>query len=1443
VILLITTIVFVLALCGVVAAEDSQGGVETGEIQIDDSNTGLTLHSSTISQTVNPEIKLNINLEHPEALSGDKLPTVTVKDIEGNSINETTITKTGNIQYKINFLSNKTSFNLTISALGHVTQTVNLNVSQKDPNDPTLYGVATVNLKAYNLMIISSTDSYSKAFVESYKQLKNQGYYYNLHYFSTSELSSDDPQIKQRMNAAASKADIIVIQMISGPDNVLRIKKLIENTTAQKILAIRCGVAFFDDYRFDSNDTITREYWAQGAQENIRRFQLYVLNSVGMRLKDGEDLSVVKWQDQWIYHPDAPVNMFKTWDEYINWYQNHATYTKNAPWVGIVAYDSSFKGDNHEMHVAILRSLESKGLNVLLTFANAQGRINIIDMYFKNRNTTRIDALITCVGFNYVSGVTKGVEIFRDLNVPVFAPVYSSNLEEWLKSSYGMVSELHWQIAQPEIDGRIEPIIMGGKESAEIDPETGIMVVRFKPIPERIERITERVSNWIALRQMDNFDKKIALLYYNIGGGKDGVSASYLDVVASVENILKALKEDGYNIPVNYSAGDIVNLMLTAGNNVGSWAPGELEKVVTAGAITIPISEYLTWFQTLPGALQEQVLAEWGPAPGNVMIHQDQIVIPGIMLGNVFLGPQPMRGWGEDPEKIRHSTTLPPHHQYIAFYMWLQNQFNAVIHLGTHGTLEWLPGRSVGLGGDDWPDILLGNIPNINPYIVENPGEGTQAKRRGYAVIIDHMIPPMIPSELYGELADLNDLISSYHTSLDPQRKEVLKNQIFKMILKLDIHRDLNLDMENTPFNEIVHEVEHYLEDLTESMIPYGLHIFGVGISSELLDQMIESIVSFDPAKRDNSAFKEELRKNLIKNFEIQNLMAALRGEFISPGLSGSPIRKPDVLPTGMNFYSFDPRSAPDTGAWDLGKKMADDLIESFYNEKGYYPQSVGVVLWSIETMRTNGQSIAMILRLMGLEPSWSSGRLTGFNVTSLEKLGRPRIDVTVSISGLFRDTFSYTIEMLDDAFRLIASLNESNVDNYIRKHYMEDLNKYLNQGLSHEQAENLAIARIFGPAPESYGTGLSELVTTTTGWEDRTDLVDTYLNRMSYYYGRNQFAVSGLESFKNQLTRIDATVQVRDGLYGVLDNDDVVQYLGGLTMAAKSLSGREVNIYTANSRTLNVRIESLSLFLSTELRTRVFNPKWAEGLLKNGFSGANTINKHVENLFIWNAISPKSVEKWMWQQVAEHFVFNSQMRSQLIQANPHAFKSIAAWALEAARRGMWNADSATLTALSDIYIQANIEYGVTCCHHTCANMAFNQFVAMSSSSSLNQLQQFADTIFKATGKSVTVGTQGTPSQPTTGSVSTGGQSDSSAGENAASGKQSEEQSASQSEASQSPGSEGSQEAYEVTKVSEGSGQSNTPAVAIVGVVLLLCLVGVGYFRADILSLLGFTKK
>lgn len=1455
-ILIVTTIVFALILCGAVSAENSQGGNDTGQFQTNSS----TMNQNT-EPLVDPEITLNINLEHPEALSGNKTPQITVRDKDGIIVNSVNITKIRDNQYKINFISDKNSFNINVSALGHVAQTVNVLVSQRNITDPVLYGDANVTLRAYNLLILSGSPNVSPTFVNSNQKLRDEGYYFNLGHFTNTEIVSGDANIQNRIRQMAAKADVIVIQMISEPATVAKLKELIAGTNA-KILAIKCGVAFLNDPNMDSNDTELKTYWDNSGEENMARFQLKVLQKVGMYVGPSKNLSTVIYPMEFIYHPDSSTPMYTNWNDYYVWYtQQSGHYHKNAPWVGMIVYNTIFLNGNGGILEAILRGLEAKGLNVIFAVTNGNtGRANAINNFFMNGNATRINALVACVGYTMVYSssdalaLNKSIDLLKKLNVPIFAPIYASDLENWKNNSEGLSSEIYWQVAFPEMEGRIEPIMLGGIVSAETDSFTGISIKKYTPLADRIDMVVNRVYSWTQLQTLPNEKKKIAIIYYNLGGGKDGVGASYLNVPESISAILKALKASGYNVHGNNSVESIINLFLTAGNNVGSWAPGELKKVVDAGAITIPLNEYMIWFNTLPEELKNQVNAKWGTAPGNVMVYDGKIVLPGLMLGNVFVCAQPMRGWGENSTDIAHSSTLPPTHQYIAFYMWLQNSMktNAVIHLGTHGTLEWLPGRSVGMGEDDWPDILLGDVPNIYPYIVDNTGEGTQAKRRGYAVIIDHLTAPLIASGLYGNLSGLQDLINSYDTAT-PERRQILQIEILNMIQKLSINKDLNLDLKNTPFESIKNRVQHYLEDLAATLMPYGLHTFGVGLSGEKLDQMVESIVSFDPANRNNNEYRAMLRNLLSQNYEMQNLLAALRGEYITPSLGGDPIRKgSDVLPTGLNFYSFDPRTVPDKTAWTIGSKLADEMLADYYSKHGCFPATVGVVLWSTETMRTSGQSLAMILRYMGLEPNWdSSKKFTGVKITSLKDLTitvngttiqRPRIDVLVTISGLFRDTFSYTVGILDLAFRQVAGLQENTDDNYVKKHYLQDMDKYTKNGMNSADANILAGARIFGPPPEAYGTGVGQLIPSTSKWDNDKNIVDTYLSRMSYIYGSGVYGLSGLDAFKNQLKNVDVTIQVRDNNYGLLDNDDVFQFLGGLTMTAKSLSNKNVSVYIANTRG-NPRIETLNQFMSNEIRTRILNSKWIEGMLKEGFSGTNEISHEVGHLFAWNAVAPDAVKDWMWQGIAQTYAFDSNVRNQMLQANPYAYTSMLGWMLEANRRNMWNADKATLTELANQYITYSTKYGVTCCHHTCANMAFNQFVVMGSSLSMSQLQQFANTLKEATGQTVTVGSQGKPSQQTGGSTGSGRQSDSSVGGDSASGKQNQEQSAAQSDAAQSPGSQGSQKAYEVTQSSQNSGQSNTPAFAIVGVILLLCLVGVGYFRNDLLGFFRRSKK
>ncbi|WP_242451227.1 MULTISPECIES: cobaltochelatase subunit CobN [unclassified Methanothermobacter] len=1139
-----------------------------------------------------------------------------------------------------------------------------------------------------------------------------------------------------------------------------------------------------------------------------------------------------------VAHPDTS-EIFITWNQYYSWYVQSSHYKPGKPWIGVVTYNSYYKGEDYEIHSTILKNLESRGYNVILGFGSVS---QLISEFFKDGNKSRISALIAPMAFNLIyNDPVNTTKLLATLDIPVFAPIVVPDLEAWNSSIDGVSAILYAYVAMPELEGRIEPIVIGGGITKK-DDETGINYYCDIPLMDRIHKLTERVVNWIKLQEIPNSNKKIAIIYYNIEGGKDGVSATYLNVPESISRILQAMQAAGYRTEVK-TVPEIINIFLTLGNNIGSWAPGELEKIVKSGAITIPIEKYLEWFNKLPEELRNSVIAQWGEAPGNVMVYNGNIVIPGVMLGNIFLGPQPMRGYGEDQVNIIHNLTVPPTHQYLAFYFWLQNEYcaNAVIHLGTHGTLEWLPGKSVGLSAEDWPDILIGNIPDIYPYIVNNPGEGTQAKRRGYAVIISHNIPPMIPSGLYGELAELSSKLSLYKETTDYQRKEIISGEIKELIKKLDIDKELSLNFTAQPFDGIVDTVEHKLEELASTLIPYGLHTFGFPLSNETLDTMVESIVSFDPENRNNTVFRDKIRKLLAEDYEMSSLLAALEGRYIPPARGADPLRVPDALPTGTNFYSFDPRCVPDTAAWEIGRKLADDLISSYYNLTGHYPESIGTVLWAIETMNTYGQTVAMILRLIGAEPVWDkSGRFIGIKPTPLSELGRPRIDVLVTISGLFRDSFIYTIEKLDDAIRAIISLNESPTDNYLRKHYLEELLRY--RDLDAETAALLAGARIFGDAPGSYGNGVSDLVESTSKWEGNQELIDCYFNHMSYIYGKGVYGLKAREAFSNKLEKIDATMQIRFAMYGVLDNDDVYSYLGGLTMAARSVSGKLINVYIGDTySSITPKVETLNSFLAKELRTRLYNPKWIEGMLSQGFSGGHEISKEIGYLFGWSAVTPELVQDWMWQRVAETYVLDSSVRDRFRSVQPYSYASTVAWLLEASRRGLWRADSATLQRLADEYISAVNEYGVVCCHHTCANIVFNEWVVKLSSLNQAALRKFASAMAAATGKSIDVpgsdmgsdtsggtgddglgaGETGAPS-----SGSSGGISGSTPSEAASSGESSEASEVSQSE----PASE-SGKAYEVAASSQsGSASTQTPFYALAGIIGIVCLLGAGYF-------------
>ncbi|MBS4031769.1 MAG: cobaltochelatase subunit CobN [Clostridiales bacterium] len=1126
----------------------------------------------------------------------------------------------------------------------------------------------------------------------------------------------------------------------------------------------------------NDDDVWTRlnRYITNGGVKNHERMLLYLSSVFGNAVTD-EDLSPVLIQGNFIYHPAADssspfyeegltentTGIFYDADEYFDWYESRAGFNPDAPWIGIMGYDSFFKNADIELYNDTLLALENRGLNAIPVYPTTTGRNAAArKFYFRDLDgdgvkEPAIHTFILCIGFQFQSGNEQAtLDLFKEMNVPVLNPIYSSDLEKWEADPAGAISVVHWQVAMPEMEGRIEPVMMGGTVVKEVDEATGAVVTTKITLPDRLDRLVGRAAAWAWLKKTENSDKKIAVLYYNMEGGKDDIGASYLNVPRSLTEILKTLQSSGYwvngNGDLNGSAGviteeKIFDIMFQKGRNIGGWAPGELDRFASQeGIIKLDVDEYLQWFGQLPLALQEQVKAEWGPAPGSVMVHNGQIILPGYISGNVFFGPQPMRGWGEDINKIIHSPHMPPHHQYLAFYFWLQREFsaNAVIHLGTHGTAEWLPGKSIGLSAECWPDVVHGHMPNIYPYIVNNPGEGTQAKRRGYAVLISHLTAAVANTELYGNLLDLHNLIHQCEDAManHPGDTDTIDRITARMMWILDdegVAGEIGLDPHETPFAELLDAVHDYLHLLEATVTPLGLHTFGVAPQGDRFDQMVDAIVNYDPETRE--AVRNLIADNLAGTTEeMDMLLLALDAGFIPPGLGRDPIRNPDAMPTGKNIKSFDPRTVPDKVAWNTGKELADKLLEAHFARHGSYPKSVGVILWAIETMRTDGESIAMTMRLMGIEPVWgASGRLSSYRITPIAELGRPRVDVVISTSGLFRDAFSVVNALLDKAVRELAMLNESPEDNYLKKHYDVIKAELMAEGMSETDASFLAASRVFSSEPGAYGLGLSSMMDFSDQWESTDALAELYVSRMGYIYGSDLadgsavYGVPATHLLTKVLRTVEAVVQVKDSIYGTLDNDDAAQYLGGLKLAAEWASGNSVDAYIANSRLgpSNLFIQTLQEFVTMELQSRLLNPVFVQEMLKEGYSGARTIAKWFANTFYMD-VTTGVISDRAWSQLVNTYIYDENVRNAL---DPFAMQSIIATALEAARKNLWAAPVDDITQLADIYLQATVEYGVVCCHHTCNNITLNEWIASFSMLDDSLLEQFKEIFRTAT--------------------------------------------------------------------------------------------------------------
>lgn len=1015
--------------------------------------------------------------------------------------------------------------------------------------------------------------------------------------------------------------------------------------------------------------------------------------------------------------------------------------------VGILFYRAHYLSSNLKPIDALCQSLKARNLQAVPVFISSLRDVEVREAVLQHFED--VDLLLNTTGFSLakLDSEQPQLDFWQKLDLPVLQVILSGGTEEqWQTQLRGLSPrDVAMNVALPEVDGRIISRAVSFKTVSQKDDRIETEVVTYEPVPNRIEFVAELAQNWVKLRKTSPQQQRLGLILANYPN-KDARLANGvgLDTPQSTVEILNALKNAGYAIDKIPQDSQALIEWLTAG--VTNDPEG---RDIRAVQQQFSLAEYQTEFNRLPEAVKQGIIRRWGEA-------QTDFAIAGIQLGNIFVGIQPSRGYDRDPSLNYHAPDLEPTHDYLAFYFWLRKAFcvQAIVHVGKHGNLEWLPGKSIALSDCCYPEVAFGALPHFYPFIVNDPGEGSQAKRRAQAVILDHLTPPMTRAELYGALQSLEGLVDEYYEaeSLNPTRLNAISQRIEDLVTRENLHRDLGLQTEG---GEFVTQLDGYLCELKEAQIRDGLHIFGKCPEGIQLRDLLVSIarcpgggrlgltqaiarewgLDFDPLTtpltqpltgrfRNVGEAVEALEVEAARQVErllagemtpgedsplgwvertllpalrgcdreIAHLLHGLRGGYIPSGASGAPTRgRPEVLPTGRNFYAVDIRAIPTESAWDVGRKAADVLIDRYTQENGEYPQTLGLSVWGTSTMRTGGDDIAEALALLGVKPVWDgvARRVVDFEVLPLSVLQRPRVDVTLRISGFFRDAFPNLIELFDAAVAAVSQLPESPEENPLAARVRAESREWEARGLPVEKAQRRASYRVFGSKPGAYGAGLQGLIE-AQNWTSSEDLARAYVNWSSYAYG-DADGKSEPEAFAARLQQMQVVLHNQDNReHDLLDSDDYYQFQGGLTAAVRSARGESPQTYFGdNSRVGSPKVRSLREEIARVYRSRVVNPKWIAGVMRHGYKGAFEMAATVDYLFAYDATAD-CVEEFMYAGVAEAYVLDEEVQAFVRQRNPWALRDMAERLLEAHQRGMWkSAPGEMLDRLREVVLEA----------------------------------------------------------------------------------------------------------------------------------------------------------
>lgn len=997
----------------------------------------------------------------------------------------------------------------------------------------------------------------------------------------------------------------------------------------------------------------------------------------------------------------------KVWTSADAWFGSHPVAGDCRGRVALLIYGAHGTPEKAAFLQPLVKAFAAQGLQAVCFFGD---EVRLIREFLLDAGgRPRVDG-VAAFSFKFKAGLSPAMQkALQDLDLPVInlLTLYRQTTDQWQKSAQGMNSfSVAFAMIAPEVSGLIEPTLLYGREVRD-----GEAV--FTPFPGNMDRFAARMKKWIGLRKKANREKKVALFFYHPEGGKQDIGASYLNVPRSLTAICGALARRGYRTggAEQYTEKALLKRLLAGVRNVGQWAPGELDALCRAGdVVEISFAQYREWFEALPEEFRKSVLREWGPVENaRIMTRNGHLLIPVWQAGNLAILPEPMRGYLGDFQKMMHSATLAPPHQYIAVYLWLRHVFqaDAVVHLGRHGSQEWLPGKQLGLSDACAPAVLGGDIVNLYIYISDGIGEGLLVKRRGAGVILAHLTPVLGEAGEVPGSAELAAALNDWQ-SADPGRKEAARRRVGELASQGSWMADAGI---TDLADDSLHRLQHYLEDLKSSTLPFGLHAFGISPGQEEIRAMTAL------AGRDGAGKKRmtELLHHAGPH-EMQMLLRGLAGRFVSPGPSGDPVRSPDCLPAGRNFYGFDPDKFPTRDAYQKAASAVEALLRRHQeNHDGALPAQTAIVLWAGESIRTGGLNESILLRLIGMEPVWDrQGRVRHFRPVPGSRLGRPRLDAVVTTSGAYRDQFAGLLEKLDRAQREAAKLTD--VENFLAEHTEKIRKSLLKKGYAPEAAEEAAGCRIYTPEPGAYGVGVKRLAGSSGMWQENREIADVYLKRMRFGMTSGGRLQDAGEAFRLQLDHTATVLHSRSStLYGVTDIDDMFQYMGGLALAVRTAQGRAPEQFIVDNRkSAQVRVTPVRQFIASELRARTFNPAWIAAQQKEGYAGARMIARMTDNLWGWQAVTPENVTPGQWQELYEVYQldrYRMKMKDFFNRENAWAAQSVAARMLEAVRLDFWDAPRNIRTDLARDYAQNVIENGVACCDHTCNNPLLHQMV------------------------------------------------------------------------------------------------------------------------------------